>query len=56
MLSRKSGWLIGGALINVVEQEVEHLRGLDADQSGDIEPSNVHGVLSRVWGVRSQSL
>lgn len=36
------------SLINVVEQEVEHLRELDADQSGDIEPGDVHGVLSRV--------
>ncbi len=40
-------------LINVVEQEVEHLRGLGADQSGDIESGDVHGVLSRVWGARS---
>lgn len=43
---RMSGW--ERSLVEVVEAEVAHLRELDADQSGDVEPGDVGRVLSRI--------
>lgn len=43
---RMSDW--ERSLVEVVEAEVEHLRELDADQSGDVEPGDVGSVLSRI--------
>lgn len=41
-----SGW--ERSLVQVVEAEVAHLRELDADQSGEVEPGDVGRVLSRI--------
>ncbi|HHH9444529.1 TPA: hypothetical protein ACP32N_006535 [Pseudomonas aeruginosa] len=46
MRERLSDW--ERSLVEVVETAVSHLRELDADQSGDVEPGDVHGVLSRI--------